>query len=109
MNISSMPFGFLEYWDIYRAKRRPRGHPRWAQPTRARLGLLGRPGGLCLPRGTPQAQPGPVVFLLSHKNSPWSFVAFGLRLILISRDVKNMQKTTTGTWHYVNRLVPKII
>ena len=41
------------------------------------------------------------------KKSPWSFVAFGLRLILISCDVKNMQKTATGTWHYVNRLVPK--
>ena len=35
------------------------------------------------------------------------FVAFGFRLILISCDVKNMQKTATGTWDYVNRLVPK--
>ena len=41
--------GFLEYWGIYRAKRRSGGHPRWAQPTRARLGLLARPGGLCPP------------------------------------------------------------
>ena len=38
--------------------------------------------------------------------APW-WVAFGLHLILISCDVKNMQKTTTGTSHYVNRLVPK--
>ena len=29
------------------------------------------------------------------------------RLILISCDVKNMEKTATSTWHYVNRLVPK--
>ena len=52
-------------------------------------------------------QPGPVVFLLAHKKIIVEFVAFGLRLILISCDVKNMEKTATGTWHYVNRLVPK--
>ena len=28
-------------------------------------------------------------------------------MVLISCDVKNMQKTTTGTGHYVNRLVTK--
>ena len=107
MNILSTPLGFWEYWGIYRAKRRSGGHPRWAQPTRARLGLLAHPGGLSPPRDSPQVQPRPVVFLLAHKNSPWSFMAFGLRLILISCDVKNMEKTTTGTWHYVYRLVPK--
>ena len=31
------------------------------------------------------------------KKSTKSFAAFGLRLILISCDVKNKQKTTTGT------------
>ena len=41
------------------------------------------------------------------KKSTKSFAVFGLRLILISCDVKNMQKIATGTWHYVNRLVPK--
>ena len=41
------------------------------------------------------------------KKSTKSFAAFGLRLVLISCDVKNMQKTVTGTGHYVNRLVPK--
>ena len=101
MNISSTPLWFLEYLGIYRAKRWNGGHPRWAQPTRA------RPGGLCPPRGTPQAQPGPITFLLVHKKSSWSFVAFGLCLILISCDIENMQKTATSTWHYVNRLVPK--
>ena len=34
-------------------------------------------------------------------------MAFGLRLVLIFCDVKNMDKIATGTWHYVNRLVPK--
>ena len=58
---------------------------------------------LWAPPGTARAHNVPS----SPKKSPWSFVAFGLRLILISCDVKNMQKTTTSTWHYVNRLVPK--
>ena len=40
MKISSTPLGFLEYWRIYRVKSRSRGHPRWAQPTWARMGLL---------------------------------------------------------------------
>ena len=66
-----------------------------------------RPGGLCPPRGTPQARPGPVLFRLAHNNSPYSFRASRLSLIFIFCDVKNMEKTATGTWHYVNRLVPK--
>ena len=47
---SSTLLGFLEYWGIYRAKRRCGRPPRWAQPTRARLGPQVRPGGLCSPR-----------------------------------------------------------
>ena len=49
---------------------------------------------------------GPLTFFWPKKSSR-SFVAFGLYLILISYNVKNMQKTTTSTGHYVNRLVPK--
>ena len=80
----------------YREKRQSRGHPMWAQPTRTRLGLLARPGGLCPPRGIPQVQPGPIAFLLAHKKSSWSCVACGLRLILISCDVKNMEKNSNS-------------
>ena len=134
MNISSTPLGFwyfggiyrakrqsggtrgghvtsqifnLECWGIYRAKRQWGGHPRWAQPTRARLGLLDRPGGCRTPWSTPRCFLGPLdVFW--PKNSWRSFAAFGLRLILISCNVKNKQKkTATGTGHWVNRLVPK--
>ena len=42
-----------------------------------------------------------------QKKSPKSFAAFGLRLVLIFYEVKNKQKTATGTRHYLNRLVPK--
>ena len=99
MNISWTPLGFLEYWGIYRAKRRSGGHPRWAQPTRARLGLLARLGGLCFFAS--------LGVFWAEKKSQKSFVAFGLRLVLIFCKVKNKQKTATGTRHYVNRLVPK--
>ena len=106
MNIPSTPLGFLEYWGIYRAKRQFRGHPRWAQPTWARLGPQARPSGLCSPRSTPRCFPGPLdVFwpkkILKKFHYVWT--PFGL----ISSNVKNKQKTTTGAGHYVNRLVPK--
>ena len=64
-----LPYGF---WNIgvFIEQRGGPGAPEVGTTTRACLGLLARPGGLCPPRGTPQAQPGPVVFLLAHKNSP---------------------------------------
>ena len=55
------------------------GAPRCAQPTRARLGLLARPGGLCPPRDTPGAARANYV-PFGPKKSPWSFIAFGLCL-----------------------------
>ena len=60
--------------------------------------------------GAPGAPPGasPAHWMSSGlKICTKSFAAFGLRLILITCDVKNMQKTATGSWHYVSRLVPK--
>ena len=76
------------------------------------LGVPGGPGApwwVVPPSGHPQVPLWPNGCLLAHKKSPWSFVAFGLRLVLISCDVKNKQKTATGTGPPVNRLVPKII
>ena len=98
MNISSMPLGFLEYWGIYRAKRQSGGHPRWAQPTRAHLGLLARPGELSPPRGTPQAQPGPVVFLPAHKKFSIKF-----RGIWTPSDIDFLRCKKHGknsNWHF---------
>ena len=37
------------------------------------------------------------------------FILFGLRLILGFCETKNMQQTGTGTGHWINMLVPKII
>ena len=102
-----LPRRVLKYLGIYSAKRGCGRPPRWAQPTWARQGVLARPCGLCPPRGTPQVQLRPIGFLLVQKKSPKSYAVFGLRLILISCDVKNKQKTASGTGHCVNRLVPK--
>ena len=99
--------GFLEYLGIYRAKRGCGRPPRWAQPTWACLGPQAHPGGLCSPRSSPQVLSWPNGCLLVQKKCTKHFAAFGLRLILISCDVKNKQKTATDTGHWVNRLVPK--
>ena len=65
------------------------------------------PRVFCSPRAPSSVLLWPILGLLVHTNSPKSFAAFGLRLVLISHDVKNKQKIATGTRHYVNRLVPK--
>ena len=55
----------------------------------------------CAPLGAPpppQVQLWPIGFLLVHKKSPWSFVAFGLRLVLISCDVKSQAKNNNWNW-----------
>ena len=106
MNISSTPLGFLEYWGIYRAKRRSWGTRGGNNPP-GRAWASWRALVGCAPLGAPPGA-SPAHWMSSGpKKSLKSFAAFGLRLVLISCDVKNMQKTTTGTGHYVNRLLPK--
>ena len=75
MNISSMPLGFLEYWGIYRAKRRSGGHPRWAQPTRARLPFQARPGGLSPPGGPADLETDAIKSYFSKKNQGERIIA----------------------------------
>jgi hypothetical protein len=105
---STLPrvLGFLE---IYRAKRRWNGGLSGPTPIWPRQAPVARPGGCCPPRS-----PSPVLLhipgcLLAQKKSTKCFAAFGLRLIWIFCNSKTGQKTATGTWHYVNRLVPKKI
>ena len=94
MNISSTPLGFVDFWGIYRAKRRSGGTrgghnpPGCARRTLIGCAPLGAPPGAALAHRVPS---GP-------KKSPKSFVVFGLRLILISRDVKNKKKNSK--WHW---------
>ena len=110
-NRVQMQWNFLWIFLGQKTSSGPRKHLwgglRGAAPTRACEEAQARPGGLCPPRGTPQVLLWPVLGVLVHKNSPKSFAAFGLRLVLIFCDVKNKQKIATGTRHWVNRLVPK--
>ena len=46
----------------------PRGSPEEGTTHQGAPGPQALPGGLCPPRGTPQAQPGPITFLLVQKN-----------------------------------------
>ena len=90
----------------YRAKR-GYGRPlRWAQLTWARLGPHAHPGGLCPPRAPLLYFFGPHDVFLSNKISK-KFHYVWTPFVLIFCDVKNKQKTATGTGHWVKRLVPK--
>ena len=96
--------GILEYlWSEEAVERGTEG----ANTPRARLGLLVRPGGCCPPRAASPVLLWTLGCLLAQKKSTKSFAAFGLRLIWIFYKTKTGQKTVTGTWHYVNRLVSK--
>ena len=86
--VSPTVSGILGY---FKSKGAGRGHPRWAEPTRARLGLQVQPGGLCSPRSSPQVLLQPIGCLLVKKSTK-SFTVFGPRLVLISCDVKTCRK-----------------
>ena len=90
------PMGPGSACGVLRGEHNPPGRAR-----RPRRTLVG-----CAPSGHPQVQPGPIAFLLAHKKSLWSFVAFGLHPILISCDVKHGKKQQLALGN-VNRLVPK--
>ena len=64
-------------WLIYQ-KMGTGGGPGWAQPTRACLGSLARPGGLCPPGGPPLVVICSNNSYIFHKKSPWSFSLFGV-------------------------------
>ena len=69
-----MPQNFTENFygpeGTQRALAAPGGAPRGAQPTRVRQPAPGAPWWVVPPSRHPEVQPGPVVFLLAHKNSP---------------------------------------
>ena len=53
--------------------------------------------------------PLPKIHLYSKKKSPSVFILFGLCLIWIFYETKDMQQTGTGTGHWINMLVLKIV
>ena len=75
----------------------------------ARLGGRARPPTSCPPRIPFRVDFTSQKSLIFQKKSRSVFFPFGLRLILGFCETKNMQQTGTGTGHWINMLVPKII
>ena len=94
-------FGYLQSKEVVQ------GAPEVGRTPQGALGPSHTPWWVLLPSSSPSGASLAHWLSSGPKNSSRSCVAFGIRLILISCDVKNMQKKATGTWHYVNRLVPK--
>ena len=67
---------------FYSAGIRVSGAPRWAQPTRARLEGVARPGVSCPTRAPPPVVLDSSIFYIFHKKSPKSFVQFRELLFL---------------------------
>ena len=88
-----------DFLGIYSAGIRSNG-ALWApRGTRARHPPEARPGASWAPPASSGPLPKLLVFILSNKKSPKSFMAFGLRLVLIFCKTKTGQKTATGTGH----------
>ena len=100
---------FLWYFRKYivakpRAKEPQGAHkPGGRYPPGRTMRARGVPGGLC------PDSPAPRSFFVPEKI----FLAVSFRLDSVHnpplKGVKNMEKTGTGTWHWVNKLVPKNI
>ena len=92
-----LPSGFGNIWEFI-GIRGSREGPRGGHNPSGRAGApLARPGGLCSPQPTFLALLWPTRYLLVQKKSPKSFIAIGLRLVLIFCEVKNKKKNSN--WH----------
>ena len=96
MNILSTPLGFLEYWGIYRAKRRS-GGTEVGTTYQGTLGPPGAPWWVVLSSEHPQAQPGPIMFLLVQKKISVKFrcvwTPFGIDFLRCKKHAEN------SNWH----------
>jgi hypothetical protein len=102
-----LPRRVLEYLETYWIKRRCGRSTSGPPPRGACQAPLAWPGGWWAPWAASLIVLSSYRCLLAQKKSTKSFAVFGLRLIWIFCKSKTGQKTATGTWHYVNRLVPK--
>ena len=81
----------------------------WPMRVRARPGGQARPPASWPPRAPSRMNFSSQKSYIFQKKYPSVFILFGLRLIWIFCETKNMQQTGTGTGHWINMLVPKII
>ena len=81
----------------------------WTRGSRARLTPGARPPASWPPRASYRVDSSSQKSQIFQKKSPSVFIPFGLRLIWVFCETKNMQQTGTGTGHWINMLVPKIV
>ena len=104
----------LEYLGFSRGRINAKRCPRWPRDRgtpspRARLTPWGAPPASCPPRASSRVDSSSQKSHIFQKKSPSIFIPFGLRLIWIFCETKNMQQTGTGTGYWINMLVPKIV
>ena len=106
-----LKFGHNFYPDIGFVATKEGNQPPYGVATRAQ-GVPAPGGRAPLPRG-PLGHRLMLVSLpkihIYSKKIFVCFIPFGLRLIWIFCETKNMQQTGTGTGHWINMLVPKIV
>ena len=81
----------------------------WPRGPRARLPTWGAPPASWPSRASYRIDSSSQNSHIFQKKSPSVFIPFGLRLIWIFCETKNMQQTGTGTGHWINMLAPKIV
>lgn len=106
-SVSGGSLGFSHSLKIYRSGIRSDGATWGPQGNKARLPPRACPVAFSSPHFVSGLIPKLLGSLMSGKKTSKTFVAFGLHLVLIFSKNKNKQKTTTGTRHWINRLVPK--
>ena len=104
-------FGHDFYPDIRFLPTKEGHQPPYGVATRAQ-GMpdpLGRPPASWPPRASYRVDSSSQKSHIFQKESPSVFIPFGLRLIWIFYETKNMQQTGTRTGHWINMLVQKMI
>ena len=96
----------MEYLGIYRPKNRVRRPA--VRPQARGMPPLGRTLVACRhTAGLLPSSPSLAGFFWSKKNHPKDFIPFGLRLIFLICNTQKQGKNRN--WHWVNRLVPKMM
>ena len=98
-------WNICDFWEVKSTRDDARGAHEGARRTQGG----GRPPVSWTPRASCRVDSSSEKSQIFQTNSSSVFIPFGLRLIWIFCETKNMQQTGSGTGHCINMLVPKII
>jgi hypothetical protein len=101
-----LPEGFLEFFGYLWSKEAVEQGTEGANTPQAMPGVQGTAWWVFPTSSLPSGSFLALTVASVPEKSTKSFAVFGLRLIWIFCKTKTGQKTATGTWRYVNRLVP---